>query len=151
MPSYLHRGDLTKHIIDSISPMLLVGDSKAPEAGGWDDDPNAPGSRYVPYVVLTPQTTREGDGSFGDSNSEFRVPYAFSFYGISRAQVEFYADKTRSVIVDLARTVVVLGPYEWKVQQARVNSIGAIGRTDNTEPSEFTQTDVVVLYVSKEL
>jgi hypothetical protein len=145
------RGDFTDYLIQQLSNVLLVGDSEAPGDGGWDDDPNLPSSSYVPYVVLNAQTTQEATGSLGDSNSEYRVPYSLTFYGVSRGQVEFYADKARKVIVDLARTVVLLGDFEWKIQQARVNSIGAIGRSDNTEPSEFTQTDIVVLYVSKEI
>ena len=110
-----------------------------------------PTSSYSPYVVVRPLTTQEAEGSFGDSNSEVVVPYSFSVYGVSREQTEFYADKARQTIVDLSRTVVVLGPSQWKIQQARVNSIGGIDRNDQTEPSEFSQTDVVTLYMSKEM
>jgi hypothetical protein len=30
-------------------------------------------------------------------------------------------------------------------------TVGGVSRTDNTEPSEFTQTDVVTVYLSKEI
>lgn|SRR5512138_3718916 len=146
-----YRGDLTLYIIDAIKSVILVGDAEAPHTGGWDNDPNLPGSSYVPYVVIRPLTTLEAEGSFGDSNTEVVAPYSLAVFGINREQTEFYADLVRQTIVDLARTVVVLGPASWKIQQARVNSIGGIDRNDETEPSEFSQTDVVQLYMSKEM
>ena len=151
MRTSLHRGDLTAHLIDALNDFILVGDAEAPMDGGWDDDPNLPESSYSPYVVIRPLTTLEANGSLGDSNSEVIAPYSLSVYGISREQTEFYSDKARQTIVDLARTVVVLGPASWKIQQARVNSIGGIDRNDETEPSEFSQIDVVQLYMSKEM
>lgn len=150
MPTSLSRGKLTKHLQTVLSPVLTVGIGEAPTAGGWDDDPNAPDSSYVPYVVINPLTTQEAEGSFGDSNSEWRVPYSFGVWGVSLEQTEQYADAVRQKVVDLARNVVVLGDFSWKIQQARVNSIGGIDRNDNTEPSEFTQTDVVSLYITRE-
>lgn len=151
MITSIHRGDLTNYLISQLSPVILVGDGEAPPDGGWDDDPNLPTSSYVPYTVVRPLTAQEAEGSFGDSNSEIVTPYSFSVYGVSRDQTEFYADKVRQTTVDLARTVVVLGPSQWKIQQAKVNSIGGIDRSDQTEPSEFSQTDVVTLYMSKEM
>lgn len=151
MNTAFYREPLTSYLIDKINDVILIGDAEAPKAGGWDDDPNLPDSSYSPYVVIRALTSQEAEGSYGDSNSEVVAPYSFSVYGVSREQAEFYADKVRQTIVDLARTVVVLGPSQWKIQQARVNSIGGIDRNDQTEPSEFSQTDVVTMYMSKEL
>jgi len=151
MRTAIHRGDLTTFLMDQLKTLVLIGDAEAPTDGGWDDDPNLPTSSYSPYVVIRPLTTQEAEGSFGDSNSEVVAPYSFSMYGVSREQTEFYADKVRQTIVDLSRTVVVLGPSQWKIQQARVNSIGGIDRNDQSEPSEFSQTDVVTMYMSKEM
>ena len=151
MTSSIHRGDLTAYLISVISPAIMVGDAVAPAEGGWDDDPNDPSSSYVPYVVMTPQTSGEASGSLGDSNFDHQLPYSFTFYGVSRDQVEFYADKGRDLITNLARERVQLSDGEWKVQQTRCTSIGGVARTDNSEPSEFAQTDVIVLYMSKEI
>lgn len=151
MPTSFPRGALTSYLINRLSSEVLIGDGEAPEAGGWDDDPNAPDSSYVPYVVLAPQTAQEASGSLDDSNSEWRVPYTFSSYGITREQVEWNADRTRQAMVSLARVVVDLDTGNWKILQSRVNSIGGVARNDNTEPSEFSQVDVVTMWMSKEM
>ena len=146
-----HRGDFTAHLITELSTVVLVGDGEGPDAGGWDDDPNAAGSSYHPYTVLNPLTTQEATGSIGDSNSEIRAPYSMTSYGVSREQVEFFADKAREVAVGLARSDVLLGEDQWEIQQVRVSSIGGVARNDSVRPSEFSQTDVVMIYLSKEL
>lgn len=151
MTSSFPRGALTTYLIGQLSSQVLIGDGEAPEAGGWDDDPNAPESSYSPYVVLAPQTAQEASGSFDDSNSEWRIPYTLSSYGITREQVEWNADRSRQAMVSLARVVVDLDTGNWKIQQSRVNSIGGVARNDNTEPSEFSQVDVVTMWMSKEM
>lgn len=152
MPSYLPRGELTTILVEAVrSDGILVGDGVAPDTGGWDDDPNVPTSRYLPYLMLNPMAVADPTGPLGDSSTDFRVPYSVMSSGISRKQVEFYSDKGRKVLVELERTVLSLTGGDWKIQQVRANSIGGVTRTDNTEPSEFTQTDVVTVYLSKEL
>jgi hypothetical protein len=153
MPSYLARGQLTTYLIGQlVADGLLIGDGIAPDAGGWNDDPNKPTSTYVPYLVVNPMAVADPSGPLGDSSSDFRVPYSVMSSGISRKQVEVYADRGRKILTDQERVVVTLGTGgDWKIQQVRANSIGGVSRTDNTEPSEFTQTDVVTVYLSKEL
>ena len=153
MPSYLPRGALTTLLINEMTADgILMGDGVAPDAGGWDDDPNVPTSTYKPYLVLNPMAVADPSGSFGDSSSDFRVPYSLMSSGISRKQCEVYSDKGRKVLAGLERAVVTLSTGgDWKIQQVRANSIGGVIRTDNTEPSEFTQTDVVTVYLSKEI
>lgn len=151
MTSSIYRGDLTQYLKEALLALLLVGDAEAPSEGGWDDDPNDPSSSYVPYVVMTPQTSGQASGPIGDSNTDIQLPYSFTYYGVSRDQVEFYADKGRSLITNLARERVQLTDGEWKVTQSRCTSIGGVARSDNTEPSEFSQSDVIVLYMSKEI
>lgn len=151
MPSFLPRGLLTDYLITQLtSAGLLVGDGEAPDAGGWDDDPNLPTSSYIPYVVLNPMAAAEPTGPLGDTSADFRVPYSVTAAGISRKQVETYADIGRKKITDLTRVVIQLSGENWKIQQARANSIGGVVRSDTVEPSEFTQSDVVIVYISKE-
>lgn len=153
MPSYLPRGALTDYLITQLGTAgLLIGDGMAPDAGGWDDDPNVPSSTYVPYLVINPMAVAEPTGPVADTSADFRVPYSLMSSGISRKQVEVYADKGRKILTDMARVRVTLGTGgDWKIQQVRANSIGGMVRTDNTEPPEFSQTDVVTVYLSKEL
>lgn len=152
MPSYLPRGALTDYLLAAIrAEGITTGDGVAPDSGGWDDDPNLPTSNYVPYLVLNPMAVADPTGPLGDSSVDFRVPYSLAASGISRKQVEVYADKGREVLSGMERSVVTLAGGGWKIQQVRANSIGGVVRTDNTEPSEFTQTDVLTVYVSKEI
>lgn len=152
MTSSIYRGDLTAYLFEQLNTLsVLVGDGMAPDAGGWDDDPNDPASSYAPYLVMTPLTSTDATGSIADSSTDITLPYSFSAYGVSRDQVEFYADECRQKIVNLSRSVVTLTDGNWKIQQARCTSIGGVARSDNVEPSEFSQTDVIVLYMSKEI
>lgn len=153
MPAFLPRGLLTDYLISTLTTAgLKVGDAEAPDDGGWDDDPNMPTSSYIPYVVLNPMAVPEPTGPQGNTAVDFRAPYSVTSHGISRKQCEFYADFGRKKLTDLERTVISLGSEgNWKIQQTRATSIGGIVRSDNTEPSEFSQSDVVIVYMSKEI
>lgn len=152
MPSYLPRGGITDYLIATLrAANLLIGDGVAPPTGGWDDDPNAPNSTFFPYLVVNPMAVPDPTGAIGDSSTEFRAPYSLTSVGISRKQCETYADIGRRAVASLERDTIVLNGGDWKIQQARANSIGGVSRSDNTEPSEFTQSDVVIIWLSKEL
>jgi hypothetical protein len=152
MPSYLPRGGITNYLIATLrAANLLIGDGIAPSTGGWDDDPNAPNSTFKPYLVVNPMAVPDPTGAIGDSSRDFRAPYSLTSVGISRHQCETYADIGRKVVAALEKETVVLNGGDWKIQQARANSIGGVSRSDNTEPSEFTQSDVVIIWLSKEL
>ncbi len=151
MSNALNRAPLTSYIIGQISNVILVGDADFPQGGGWDGPPDASTSGYSAYVVLVPSTAGDATGPTGDTNADIRVPYVVNGYGIARSQVEGYMDHVRQVLVAMTRTIVVLGDSSWKVQQVRCDSIGGIARNDSLEPSEFSQTDVFILYMSKEL
>lgn len=152
MPSYLPRGELTTLLVDRLRAAgLLIGDGKAPDEGGWNDDPNLPTSKFMPYLVINPMAVADPTGPVGDTTTDFRVPYSVTGTGISRKQVEVYADKGRKTLALMERNTVTLGGSGWKIQQVRANSIGGVVRTDNTEPSEFTQSDVVTIWITKEI
>lgn len=145
------RAAFTEYMLSTLGAVVLIGDAEPPDAGGWDNDPNLPDSSYQAYVVLTPSTVQSGTGSVGSSTTEWRVPYTLSSYGISRAQAEWNADQARKAAVALARSVVTLDTMEWKIQQCRVDSIGGIVRNDSTEPSEFSEVDLITMWMSKEM
>jgi hypothetical protein len=151
-PSYLPRGELTTLLVTRLRTAgLLIGDGVAPPTGGWDDDPNLPTSKFLPYLVINPMAVPDPTGTVADSSADFRVPYSVTSLGISRKQCEVYSDRGRKELALLERNTVTLGGGDWKIQQARANSIGGVVRTDNTEPSEFTQSDVVTVWITKEI
>lgn len=148
----LERGPLTDQILNDIKAEdLRIGDAEAPESGGWDDDPDSDNASYNAYGVLVPATVPELRGPIGDSSSDAQVAYVINGYGLSRSHTERYMDHVRKVVVAMARRIVVLGDSSWKIQQVRCDSIGGVSRNDSIEPSEYSQTDVYVLYLSKEL
>ena len=148
----LERGPLTDHILDVIeAEELFIGDAEPPETGGWDRSPDSADSSYQAYGVLVPANVPDMTGPVGATASDARAAYVVNGYGVSRRHVERYMDHVRKVLVAMARTMVVLGDSSWKIQQVRCDSIGGIARNDSVEPSEYSETDVYVLYLSKEL
>lgn len=147
----ISRSPLTNHILAAISDVVAVGDAEAPEEGGWDGPPDSYDSSYSAYVVLVPATSGDSTGPIGDTHADIILSYVVNGYGITRGQVEGYMDHVRDVLVAMTRTMVVLGESSWRIQQVRCTSIGGISRNDTIEPSEFSQTDVFVLYLSKEV
>lgn len=151
VPSDLPRGDLTQHLLTKIQAELICGDAEAPEAGGWDDNPSLPTSSYQAYGVLTPMPAESGTGPLGDSSADWIAVYRIDSYGISRDQVEFQADRTRALIRPTKRERAVLGGENWRIQQVRTTSLGGVGKDTSVEPTQFSQSDTVAVYITKEL
>jgi hypothetical protein len=91
------------------------------------------------------------NGPLGDSSSDCTLPYRIDSYGISREQVEWQADKARALLRPTHRENLVAGGESYRLQQIRTQSLGGIGRSDALEPPEYSQSDIVAVYVSKEL
>lgn len=149
------RSDLTTAFMDWLGKDdFLVGDAVSPVGAGWDANPNKSGSNYHPYVVVTPMTVSNPTGSIAESNSYVTVPYSLTFYGVSRKQLEWMSDRCREIAVNFVREHYTLKGLDqtnsWKVMQAQLGSLGGISRSDNVEPSLYTQTDVINIYISKE-
>jgi len=148
----LKRSYLTDHLVDYLSTGgIVIGDGVAPDAGGWDGPSDGDTSSYAPYATIIPGTSGDATGPIGQSIADATVPYIVTGYGLSRRHVERYMDKIAGVLVAIDRTMVVLGDSSWKVQQARRDSVGGVSRNDSIEPSEFSQSDVYIVYISKEL
>lgn len=146
------RSYLSDHVVSYLSDAgLRVGDGLAPEDGGWDGPPDADSSSYSPYITIIPGTGSDATGPIGSSIADITSPYIITGYGLSRRHVERYMDKVADVLVAMDRTIVVLGDSSWKLQQTRRDSIGGVSRNDSIEPSEFSQSDVYIVYISKEL
>lgn len=130
---------------------LTVGLIVAPEAGGWDDDPNIAPHRFQEYVVLTPMLTPEPQGSMGDPSFDWVLPYAVSYTGVMLAQVEGQGDKVRRILSEVRPQGVTLGGEQWKVASARVTSLGGVNIDRDPNPDELNVRDTVEVRVSKEL
>lgn len=148
----LERAPLTDHILAAIkAEELWIGDAVPPKTGGWSGPADSAGSEYQAYGVLVPANVGDTTGPVGDTHADAQTSYVLNGYGLSRSHCERYMDHVRKVLVAMSRTMVVLGDSDWKIQQVRCSAIGGIARNDSVEPSEYSQTDVYVLYLSKEL
>ena len=146
------RKDLSAAFITHLSANgLLVGYCQAPTGGGWDKQPNLDGSKYNGYVTVWPLAANTVSGPFEDSGADWQVPYQIISYGIDPAQTENQSDLTRKRASALLRNVLTLDGDPWQVVQVRTNTIGAMARNDNFEPPEFSQIDILTLWISKEL
>ena len=148
-PSDFARGDLTALLLEKIRAEFICGDAEAPEEGGWDGPPTKSGSSYQSYVVLTPMPASDQSGPFSDSSADWTLPYRIDSYGISREQVEYQADRSRALLRPTNRENMTAGGDDYRIQQVRTQSLGGVGRTDNTEPSEYSQSDVIAVYVTR--
>ena len=127
---------------------MPVGLANAPIDGGWDGQPNQDGSNFTPYVVVTPQTATQASGPMSDPQADRQIPYAISSFGVLPEQTEWMADKARSAIGNMKKTVVSLGDGDYKVQQVRTDVMGGLQRVDSTDPAYWGQVDVVTLWLT---
>lgn len=152
-PTPLYRRPLTDLMLARLGSVTgqPVGDAVSAAQGGWQGQPNADGSNFVPYVVLVPGPASVSSGPLADTQADWQVAYTLTNFGVSREQCEWMADKARDAAVTFAREVVMLNGDSYSVQQARATVIGPVQRVDATEPPFYGQTDSVTLWISKEL
>lgn len=153
MATSMHRRPLTGLLLSTLDTALEqpVGDMVIPQGGGWSGVPNAPGATFTPYVVLVTLTASRSTGPMGASQADWQMTYMVESFGASREQCEWMADHARSALDVLAKQQIVLGTDTYKVQQVRVDSIGAVNRVAVTEPAFYGQQDGLSLWLSKEL
>jgi hypothetical protein len=92
----------------------------------------------------------DGTGPVSDSSADWILPYRIDNYGISREQCEFQADRTRALIRPTKREQAVLGGENYRIQQVRTTSLGGIGKENNVEPTEYSQSDTIAVHITKE-
>lgn len=152
------RGSLTNLLIENLQELgFPVGDAEAPEIdedsaephAGWNGEPNSPGSTFVPYLVLTPQTATISSGSFADPQDGWQIPYSLATFGATRQQVEALANRARKVLRSLSKLQVTLDGEDFKIQQLWYPAMGGIGRVDATYPSTFGEVDTVTVWISQ--
>jgi hypothetical protein len=148
----LFRRFLTRVLLNQlVTAGQPVGDAVSPADGGWQGQPNANGSNFVPYVVLTPGPASVSSGPFGNTQADWQCGYTMTSFGVSREQAEWMADAARFAAVTLARAKVMLNGDGYTVQQVREQVLGPVQRVDATEPAFYGQTDSIQVWISKEL
>jgi hypothetical protein len=148
----INRGPITDRLITELKTQgLPVGDNSAPDdAYGWQGEPNRDGSTFIPWMAISAGVAQAGTGSFGDSASEWRVPYTVTYACVSREQLDWLADRMRAALVSISREVVVTETGNWRIQQIRCTSVGGSNRVGSTFPDYFTQADLFEVWLSKE-
>lgn len=152
MSSTPDRGTLTNRVLSELRAAgLLVGDILAPDTAGWQTQPGGDADVFVPYVTLTPQTVGSPSGSVEDPTEDWRIPYTLTSFAVDRNQVEDYADKVRRVLLGIRRREVTMSNGSWQWQQTQWVTIGAVGYTQIVNPTAFSQTDSMTIWLSKNL
>lgn len=149
----INRGPITGRLLTELEELNLpVGDAKAPtDAYGWQGEPNATASNFIPWVVLTAGTAPAGTGGFGGSADLWRLPYTVFYAAVRRDQLDWLADKMRNQFVKIERESVVTDSGSWRIQQIRCTSVGGSNRIGTTTPDYYTQTDVYEVWLAKEM
>lgn len=145
------RSPLTEALLAVLAATgKAVGDGVRPLGdAGWLGEPNSPGSTFRPYLVLATLSAASSSGSFGDPQSQWRVPYLVQSFGASRQQCEWMADTARAQLQELAHADLDLGGVSWRVQQVWHESIGAISRIDVTDPPYWGQQDQATVWLTR--
>jgi hypothetical protein len=151
-PTTISRGPVTERVIVELKKTgLPVGDNNAPEDPfGWQGEPNADNTNFIPWMSVYGGTAQPGSGSFAESASEWRLPYTVTYAGVTRDQLDWFADKVRKQLVEITRESVASNTGSWRIQQIRCTSVGATNRVGAPFPDYYTQSDLFEVWLSKE-
>lgn len=161
MPSsrnFIQRKPITQAVRDALETVgRPVGLAEAPRGGvaGWTGDPNAAGTTFRPYCVLTPMTAGLGSGPLDATQSDVALPYAVTSYGVSAEQCEDSADLLRAALITLGQSKTTVAqwsgsPEEYgrRIQTVLIQSYGQVQRAGQTDPAYYGQTDLYTLLTS---
>lgn len=150
MSATIQRSDLTLAVLEALRATgQVIGDGELPDSS-WIGQPNLPGSVYEPFAVLSELTADRSDGPLSDSQADWRMPYMVEYFGITREQTAWMADKMRATLAGLRFSVITLGDADYKVQYVRNDNIGSPQRVSVTNPPFWQQQDGVTLWMGKE-
>lgn len=153
MPSSISRGPITARLIEELGQAgFPVGDNAEPDgAHGWDGEPNAEGGSFTPWMILTPLVASpQAKQAFGDTGTEWRLPYLVFYAGVSRGQTEALADRARNQLTNIEREGVPSDTGDWRIQKTTCTAIGASVKVGAAYPDYYTQTDSFEVWISKE-
>lgn len=155
MTSKIQRSVLTTALLTVLTDTgKQVGDAVAPRGGvGWVGQPNADGTNFVPYAVLTSLPAAMGSGTVTDPNQDVWFPYAITSYGVSRIQAEALSDALRQAAQGIRKLVVTQwagtpDEYGRRIQAVVIQSYGAVQAIGDTDPRTYGVTDTVSLWTT---
>lgn len=150
----ISRRLLTDALITAVSTAtgFPVGDADHPDPPyGWSGQSGAPGSTFSPYSILTPQNSSQSSGPLSDTQGDWHLTYTIASFGTNRTQCEWICDLARSAFSSLKKETFESGSDTYQIMQVRTENIGGVVRSDAVEPATFGQTDVISVWVTKEL
>lgn len=150
----LPRAQITTYVVETVLDTFPfpVGDNDEPtEPHGWQGDPNEAGTAFIPWISIGTGGSSNSSGPQSASAADWRANYFITSAGIARKQTDTMADLARDAMVKMTRQTILTDNGNWRIQQARVTSIGGINRMNQTRPFYFVQTDVIELWLSREL
>jgi hypothetical protein len=154
MTATLFRGPLSQLLKTALESVgKPVGYAAAPQTKhGWGgNQPNAPGSEFIPYLILQPLAANVSSGPLSEPQSEWQMPYQIQAFGISGKHTEWMADQARDALDALRGLTEQLGPDQFRIQQVYTVALGGITRLDVYDPPYFAQADTVSVWLSKEM
>ena len=154
----ISRRHLTEFLLEEMEiaaaevGVTAIGDAVHPDGNfGWNGQPGEPGSKFHPYVIVTPMQSSYSTGEIQGSQSDWRFPYSFSSFGATRAQAEWLNDHLRDWLYDNThrKTFTAEGAIKYTIQNVRIDMIGGIVRSDAVDPPVYGQTDVYSIWITK--
>jgi hypothetical protein len=153
MPSSISRGPITNRLLLELNTEgFPVGDNASPVVSyGWQGEPNAAGSTFIPWLSLTPgvASSQTPPGTFADSNTEWRLAYNVFYAAMSRKQAEALADRMRLNLTSIAREKIDTPTGKWQIQKLDCVAIGSTNRISSAYPDYFTQADSFEVWITK--
>jgi len=149
----LPRGQISTYFVADLADKLPfpVGDNDKPtESHGWQGEPNADASNYIPWCSLGAGTATNSGGPQSASQADWRLNYFVTTAGVARKQTEAIADMARDYLAKTLRQKILTTNGTWSIQQVRVASIGGVNKV-GSQPTYFVQTDTVEIWLSREL
>lgn len=157
MSADIKRLSLTNAIITALQSIvlpqaggnLLVGNQIIPKGSGWVGEPNAPGSRFLPYIVVTTLTATQAEGPLGDSQADWVIPYAIQCFGVLPEQAQWVADQSRAVLKAMRNDILDLGDAHYKIDRVSTDTLGGINRIQVSNTPFYGIQDGVSLSLRK--
>lgn len=154
----ISRRFLSAFLLDEIEAaaaevnVTAIGDAVHPDGNfGWDGQPGEPGSKFYPYVIVTPMQSSYSSGAIQGSQSDWRFPYSISSFGATRVQAEWINDHLRDWLYANThrKTFIAEDGFKYTIQNVRIDMIGGIVRSDAVDPPVYGQTDVYSIWITK--
>lgn len=148
MRETLKRGAVTDAMLTHLRLQALVpiGDAETPDDGGWTGNPGRSGVVFRPFQVLVPGPASVAEGSLENAEQDWKLPYVITTFGIGRSNTETVADEVRQHLVEWPDAMV----GGWQVRHVTVAALGPVVRHEGIEPKIYSQTDTVMVWITKE-